>query len=125
MTDKQITTTSAITAQPNYPALELDMSLYQDILDDPSILDDQKQELIETLWAIAVACVDMGLGLHPLQQACGQFEVYNEVPNMVPTDVVECKHTTKPEFEAVNPAINLDSKANKIRKEKENHDTSV
>jgi len=128
MMDKKVTSLPAIEAQPNYPTLELDLSLYQDILDDPIIPNDQKHELLETLWAIAVACVDMGLGLHPLQQACGQFQLYSEVPNMIPADVVECQHTAKSEFHAVNPADPVDSdfdQFEKPRKEAESHDTTV
>lgn len=143
MTDKQVTSMPSIEAKSNYPSLELDESLYQDMMDDPSIPEDQKQELLETLWAIAVACVDMGLGLHPLQQAqkarqaeacqgfktkCGQFELYSEVPNMIPADMVDCGHTAKSEFDAVNPADQLDSDCEKIgkqRKEEESHDANI
>ena len=97
-------------------------------MDDSATPEDQKQELLETLWAIAVACVDMGLGLHPLQQACGQFGLYDEVPNMVPADVVQCEHTAKSEFHAVNPADQLDSDFERIEekdKEEANHDANI
>lgn len=128
MMDKQVTSLPSITAKTNYPTLELDVSLYQDVMDDPSIPEEQKQELLETLWAIAVACVDMGLGLHPLQQACGQFELYDEVPNMIPLDVVECEHTEKSEFHAVNPADQSDSDFERIEEkdnEEANHDANI
>ncbi len=36
------------------------------------IPDDQKRELIETLWSIVVAFVDFGFGIHPVQQNCGE-----------------------------------------------------
>ena len=126
MVDNHITKTPIIEAKPHYPALELDMTLYQEVMDDPSIPEDKKHELIETLWAIAVACVDLGLGLHPLQQACGHFELYSEVPNMLSSDVIECVHTAKDEFEAVNPASVTDSNADhQSRKEEETHEPSL
>jgi hypothetical protein len=59
MDDKQTINQPSIEAKPNYPSLHLDIMLYQEIMDDPSIPDDQKHELIENLWAIAVACVDL------------------------------------------------------------------
>lgn len=124
--DSGITNEPIIEAKPHYPALELDMSLYQDIMDDPSIPEEKKHELIETLWAIAVACLDLGLGLHPLQQACGQFELYEEVPNMLSPDVVNSKNTAKDEFKAVNPANVKDSNAdNEIGKEEEINEPSL
>jgi hypothetical protein len=98
---------------------------YQEIMDDPSVPEDQKVELVESLWAIAVACVDLGLGLHPLQQACGQFELYSEVPNMLSPDVIDCKHIAKDEFEAVNPASVMDSKAKQATEEEESHEPSI
>ncbi len=94
-------------------------------MDDPSVPEDKKVEVIESLWAIAVACVDLGLGLHPLQQACGQFELYSEVPNMLSPDVVNYEHTAKDEFEAVNPAIVLDSNTEQSIKEEESHEPSI
>lgn len=128
MVDDQITETPIIEAKPNYPALGFDITLYQEILNDPSVPDEQKQEMVEILWAIAVACVDMGLGLHPLQQACGQFELYNEVPNMLSPDVVDCKDTENSNFDAVNPAGALDSNVfadEETGKEKQNHEPSL
>lgn len=52
-----------------YPALRLDVALYQDYLDDPSMSEQDKHELITALWSIVVSFVDLGFGIHPLQQA--------------------------------------------------------
>lgn len=115
----KVAQTCVIEAKPHYPTLNLDVTLYQEIMDDPSIPQNKKHELLESLWAIAVACVDLGLGLHPLQQACGQFELYDEIPTMLSKDVVECRHAIKDKFEAVNPADAMDSSARKSIKEEE------
>lgn len=124
MTDTQSVDRAIIEAKPHYPTLHLDITLYQEIMDDPSIPDDQKHELIENLWAIAVACVDLGLGLHPLQQACGQFELYEEIPTIFADDVVNCDHAIKNEFDAVNPASAMDSKLdNQNNKASQNNKT--
>ncbi len=58
----------------NYKTLTLDIDYYQSFLDDADIPDDKKQELIETLWNIVVQFVDMGYGIHPLQQASNTAE---------------------------------------------------
>ncbi|MEM1285720.1 MAG: hypothetical protein AAGH43_10060 [Pseudomonadota bacterium] len=52
-----------------FQALTLDIELYQGCIDDPEMSVADKRELIETLWSIMVSFVDLGFGIHPLQQA--------------------------------------------------------
>jgi hypothetical protein len=54
---------------PGFQALTLDVELYQGFIDDPEMSDADKRKLIETLWSIMVSFVDLGFGIHPLQQA--------------------------------------------------------
>lgn len=54
------------------PALRFDWEDWREYLDDCDIPDDQKRELIETLWAIVTGFVDLGFGLNPTQQICGE-----------------------------------------------------
>ncbi|WP_298983752.1 hypothetical protein [uncultured Roseibium sp.] len=51
------------------PSLTIDVDYYQSFLDDQDIPDEKKGELIEVLWSIIVSIVDLGFGLHPVQQA--------------------------------------------------------
>ncbi len=55
-----------------YPSLSIDWEVYASYLDENDLTDDQKREFIETLWNIVVAFVDLGFGIHPVQQACEQ-----------------------------------------------------
>ena len=57
--------------QDNAPvgALTLDCDLYQHHLDESDLSDAQKQEFLETLWSIVVSFVDLGIGIHPVQDA--------------------------------------------------------
>ena len=60
------------------PVVEIDFAKYEAYLDDPALSEKQKRELIEALWAIMLAFVDLGFGVHPVQevsvqQACGQM----------------------------------------------------
>ena len=57
------------TTKGYFKTLRLDVDYYQSFLDDSDIPEDKKRELIETLWAIMVQFVDMGIGIHPLQHA--------------------------------------------------------
>lgn len=54
------------------PSLTIDWEAYSVMLEDSDATETQKRELIATLWSIVVAFVDLGFGVHPVQQACGQ-----------------------------------------------------
>lgn len=54
--------------------VEIDVEKYQAYLDDPSLTDAQKEECVRAVWSIMMAFVELGYGVHPVQQACGQLE---------------------------------------------------
>ncbi|OXT01625.1 hypothetical protein B7H23_01245 [Notoacmeibacter marinus] len=82
--------------RPRMVTLTLDTALYQKFLDDSDLSDAQKKEFLETLWTIIVGFVDLGFGVHPLQQAdadlgsdgCGQ-EL--DLSSLMASDVVSSK----------------------------------
>lgn len=53
------------------PALRFDWADWLPYLEDQEIPDDQKRELIETLWSIVVAFVDLGWQLNSKPEMCG------------------------------------------------------
>ncbi|MEM8575711.1 MAG: hypothetical protein AAGF48_13895 [Pseudomonadota bacterium] len=53
--------------------VEIDVERYQAYLDDPALSPAQKEQIIEALWSIMVHFVELGFGVHPIQQACGQL----------------------------------------------------
>jgi hypothetical protein len=54
--------------------VEIDFAHYQNMIDDETLSDGQKRQIVEALWTFIVAFVDLGFGIHPAQQACGQVE---------------------------------------------------
>lgn len=54
------------------PVVRLDVEKYQHYLDESGFSDQEKQAFIETLWTLIVTLVDLGIGVHPVQLACGQ-----------------------------------------------------
>jgi hypothetical protein len=52
--------------------LTIDWDAYLPFFEDDDISEADKQELIEALWSIVVSFVDLGFGVHPVQQACGK-----------------------------------------------------
>lgn len=64
------------------PSLNIDWDACGELLEDSGLTDEQKRELVQTLWSIVVSFVDLGLECHPLQQACEQnFENVLNLPD--------------------------------------------
>ncbi len=75
--------------------LSIDWDAYLPFLENEDISEEQKRELIEALWSIMVSFVDLGFGIHPIQQVCGQDMSLAELPA---ADVLNLDNTTS-EFE--------------------------
>lgn len=54
------------------PSLTIDYALYEKYLAESDWSESEKREFITTLWSIIVNFVDLGFGVHPLQQVDGQ-----------------------------------------------------
>lgn len=57
---------------PAKPTLTVDVERYQAYLDGANMTKAQKAEFLQALWMIVVSCVELGFGVHPLQEACGK-----------------------------------------------------
>lgn len=69
--------------------LSIDYEKYEHYLEDTDLTDEQKQEFMKALWNIIVNFVDLGFGVHPVQQAlaasCGK-EGKNSAKNTLPAE---------------------------------------
>lgn len=54
------------------PVLAVDVEKYQAMLDGSNLTPEQKEEFLQALWSIMVSFVELGFGVHPLQEVCGQ-----------------------------------------------------
>lgn len=54
------------------PSLTVDWEAYGHFLDESDLTDEQKRELIETVWAIVVGFVDLGFKVKSPEKSCGQ-----------------------------------------------------
>lgn len=50
----------------------VDVEKYQAYLDEMDISEAKKTEIIESLFFIMLAFVDLGIRIHPLQEVCGK-----------------------------------------------------
>jgi len=71
------------------PGLTIDWDLYREYLKDCDLTDDQKREFIETLWNIMVAFVDLGFGIHPVQQVGYPCEQHDDNRIILPRDLLD------------------------------------
>ncbi len=54
------------------PIITVDVRKYQSFLDESGLSEEKKEEFLQALWSIVVAFVEIGFGVHPLQEVCGQ-----------------------------------------------------
>lgn len=54
------------------PTMTVDVERYQSFLDESDMSQAEKEEFLQTLWQIIVSFVELGYGVHPLQEVCGK-----------------------------------------------------
>lgn len=52
------------------PVVSVDVEKYKAFLDGSDMTESQKEEFLQALWSIVVTYVELGFGVHPLQQVC-------------------------------------------------------
>lgn len=52
--------------------MTVDVEKYQTYLDESDMTEAQKEEFLQALWSIIVSFVELGFGVHPLQEVCGK-----------------------------------------------------
>lgn len=74
---------------PALRRIEVDVDRYQALLDDPALSAQDKEQIITALWQIIIAFVDLGFGVHPVQQACGKEYKSEDQSSIRDKDAVE------------------------------------
>jgi len=86
------------------PTLTIDWELYGKHLDESDLSDTKKQEFLEILWSIAVSFVELGFGVHPLQQVMeNTCEQQAEIAKFIAANtdpVIPLADTNTPKFNA-------------------------
>lgn len=81
------------------PILTVDVEKYQSWLDGSDLSQEQKEEFLQALWSIVVSFVELGFGVHPLQEICGQDDLDSlEAPTAV-RDQVESERAEERKLE--------------------------
>ena len=73
-------------------AIQFDAKEFAHFLAESDWSEDQKLEYIQTIWTIVLQFIDMGFGIHPLQQACGQFDATAVLCGIADSDALKSPH---------------------------------
>ena len=73
-------------------AIQFDAQEFAHFLDQSDLTHDQKLEYIQTIWGIVLQFIDMGFGIHPIQQACGQFDEAAVLCGDADSDALDSPH---------------------------------
>ncbi len=88
-----------------YPSLTLNVDKYLPELEDTDLSDAEKQEFLAALWSILVAFVELGFGIDPVQNACGQVaKEYFEATKNHAVDVEFEEHSSAKKFDTAAPS---------------------
>lgn len=71
--------------------LRIDVERYQHMLDSADLTEAQKREVLEALWSIIVTVVELGYGVHPLQEVCGKPDNLSDEWSAALPDALECE----------------------------------
>ena len=80
------------------PTLTIDVAKYQEYLDGSELTPEQKEEFLKAAWSIVLSFVELGYGVHPLQEACGKERETDLLGPAESPDAVGCEdqNSTKP-----------------------------
>ena len=78
---------------PQTLAIQFDARAFAHFLAESDLTEAQKLEYIQTIWTIALQFIDLGFGIHPIQQACGQFDDVAALGGEADSDVVDSPHS--------------------------------
>ena len=73
-------------------AIQFDAQEFAHFLEESDLTHEQKLEYIRTVWSIVLQFIDLGFGIHPLQQACGSFDEAAVLCGVADSDALKSPH---------------------------------
>ena len=52
--------------------MTVDVDRYQKYLEGSELTDAEKDQFLQTMWQFIISFVELGYGVHPLQEVCGK-----------------------------------------------------
>lgn len=96
----------------------LDINKYRKYVDDYDLTEEQKVELLQTVWSIMESFVDRAFGLHPVQQCqkdCSEKDLQS------PAEIVESGKYTSVVRNGSAPKFEKKKNSSRIKKETSPH----
>ncbi|WP_370335306.1 hypothetical protein [Parvularcula marina] len=88
--------------QANRSEITFDFERYAEHLADLDLTDDQAREMLAIMWDIMVQFVDLGFGVHPVQQSCGQADETSPPRPEANSGMVSCERETSKQSSSVD-----------------------
>jgi len=94
----------------NPPTLTIDWEFYGKYLEESDLSDAEKRAFLESLWSIVVSFVDLGFGVHPVQQVAGEIcEQQAEIAKFIAEQSASVLSSTEPSATEFNAAADRHS----------------
>lgn len=84
------------------PTLSVDVERYQHFLDESDLTEAQKVEFLQSLWNIMMSFVELGFGVHPLQEVCGKDAGTSTLSTDADSDALSLDHSQDDEDARAN-----------------------
>jgi|GEM_PF-6885326 len=91
--------------------ISLHMDKYLPYLEDENISDDDKRLLLQTLYEIVTACVQLGFSIHPTQLTCGQRQEDLISATKTAQNHVNCPHPSNKKLMSAASDLTQDASA--------------
>ena len=98
--------------------MPLDINKYRKYVDDYDLTEEQKSEMLNSIWSIMESFVDKAFGLHPVQQCQKDFPE-NDLQS--PAEIVESKKYTSVFRKGSAPLLGQENESNKVKKVTRHH----
>lgn len=83
--------------------LRVDLQEFEHHLEGSSLTDAEKREYLEIFWNIVMAFVDLGYGLNPIQEPCGQLPKTPEKAGFLSANSLDLREFTDKAKDGVQP----------------------
>ncbi|MBL4839072.1 MAG: hypothetical protein JKY34_16005 [Kordiimonadaceae bacterium] len=93
---RKISEQAALDYISHRPVITVDYEKYSPLLNDPDLTEDQKREFLQAVWNVVVGFVDLGFGVHPIQQvqnSCGESMNFQEETTLFSNNSLNSKGT--------------------------------
>ena len=77
------------------PVITVDVERYDHLLENSGLTPEQREAVLQQLWNLIVAVIDLGFRVEPSEKSCGQDGYSLDFEPAAPIDRLSCEHDTQ------------------------------